>query len=229
MNKRAFHFAAAYLIFLGFSASASTLYVDLRCTNPFSPYADWSTAATNIQDAIDGASDGDQIWVTNGIYNTGGKIISGTSNRVVLDKAITVMSVNGYANTIIQGSWDPIYTNGPLAVRCAYLTTNATLYGFTLENGATPSNNFSGDISCSGGGAFCAATNSIVSNCVLSNNSAIYGGAVCHGTLNNSLVIGNWANYGGGAYSARLNNCTVTGNVAPWNPFARGGGEPTIA
>jgi hypothetical protein len=187
--------------------------VDINSTNPIAPYASLATAATNIQDAIDEAVPGEIILVADGIYNAGGKLISSTSNRVALDKPVTVVSVNGYAHTIIQGAWDPVYTNGPAAIRCVYLTTNALLKGFTLENGATPSGNFAAGVPDSGGGVFCVGSNAIVSNCLLTNNSAIYGGGICNGTLNNSLVVGNYATSGSGAYGGTLNNCTVIENV----------------
>jgi hypothetical protein len=186
--------------------------VDVAGTNPVAPYSTWATAATNIQDAIDAAAAGDIVLVTNGVYAVGGKSVSGTTNRVALDKALTVTSVDGYAATIIQGAWDSVSTNGPDAVRCAYLTDGAALQGFTLASGATPSGGFVGDISDSGGGVFCTSTNAIVSNCLLTNNSSIFGGGICHGTLNNSLVIGNLGLYGGGAFGATLNNCTVVNN-----------------
>ena len=190
--------------------SASVFCVDVNSTNPVSPYAGWDTAATNIQDAIDAASAGDQIWVTNGIYQTGGRVMAGDlTNRVALNKAVTVQSVNGPWATIIQGSHT---ANGAAAVRCAWLTNNAALIGFTLKWGATQT---SGDAE-SGGGAWCASSNALVANCVIASNTAFqYGGGAYQGTLTNCLICSNsTSGSGGGACNAFLNNCTVISNAS---------------
>ena len=42
-----------WLLTAALNASTATFYVDVNGTNATSPYADWSTAATNIQEAID--------------------------------------------------------------------------------------------------------------------------------------------------------------------------------
>ncbi len=41
------------------NVTAATFYVSLGSTNPVPPYISWETAATNIQAAVDSASDGD--------------------------------------------------------------------------------------------------------------------------------------------------------------------------
>ena len=175
----------------------AVLYVDLNCTDPTPPYTNWTSAATNIQDAIDAAIPGDQILVTNGVYQEGGDIVSGTMNRVAVNRAITVQSVNGPAVTAIDGGG---------VMRCVYLTNGTALFGFTLTNG-----NVSGD----GGGIWCESSSAVVSNCVLSGNSAgNNGGGAAGGTLNNCLITNNWTWNGGGAFSSTLNRCTLTGNSA---------------
>ena len=194
--------------FLAVVAPAATLYVNLNSTNATAPYADWSTAATNIQDAINVANVGDIVLVTNGVYSTGGKkSFNGTvTNRVVLSKAITVQSVNGPGSTIIQGAWAP---NGTSAVRCAWLTNGAALVGFTLQGGSTAS---SGDMY--GGGAYCYSSSCLIANCsIVSNTAAFLGLGAYQGILRNCFITKNTGQiaYGAVAYGTLI-NCTVVRN-----------------
>ena len=198
---------------------AATRYVSLSGGH-VPPFTNWATAATNIQDAIDAASDGDTILVTNGVYATGGRVVCGSMpNRVAITKPVTVRSVNGPAVTVIRGA-GPV---GDSAVRCVYVGANAVLSGFTLINGATRSSG-DGDYyrECSGGGAWCE-TSGVLSNCVLSDNSASVGGGSYGGTLNNCTLTGNLAFDGGGSYYGILNNCTLTSNSASVGGGSYGG------
>src|SRR5438105_6429874 len=77
------------------SVLSSVLYVDVNGNNPTPPYPDWATAATNIQDAVDAATTGDLVLVTNGIYQNGGRAIASLTNRVTVTNGINVQSVTG--------------------------------------------------------------------------------------------------------------------------------------
>jgi hypothetical protein len=207
------------------STRAVTLYVWQDSPSPSPPYTDWFNAATNIQDAMDVAQAGDTVLVTNGAYASGGRAV-GTNvlvNRVVVDKPITLQSVNGPQVTIIEGGQAPSGGNGDGAIRCVYLTSGAVLSGFTLTNGATLTN---GDsiLEQSGGGVWCE-TNAAVTNCTLIGNSANNaGGGAYYGTLNNCTLTNNSSKVGGGASGGTLINCTLTGNRA-----SSGGGAASSA
>jgi hypothetical protein len=194
-------------------------YVRQNNLTPASPYLSWSTAATNIQDAIDRATDWDLILVSNGVYATGGRAVYGVAtNRVTVDKILTVQSVNGPEVTMIEGAGGASQTAG---IRCAYLTGGAVLTGFTLTKGAA---RISGNIykEQSGGGVWCESVSAIVSNCVLVGNYAYQlGGGAFQGTLDHCAISNNLAvGGGGGAYDNTLINCMVISNTS----LANGGG-----
>ena len=220
MKAPPFILATTLLTVLAVNVPAVVLYVDLNSTNSVSPYTDWSTAATNIQDAVDAANPSDLILVTNGVYQTGGRASESgygepLTNSLVVDKPLTVQSVNGPAVTVIEGIPDV----GANAVRCVDLNDNATLSGFTLKNGGTagswPWGGGLDNISVqSGGGVYAEGPGAVVTNCIITGCSAyVYGGGVANGIVRNCTLTNNSAgNNGGGANNALLENCSLLDN-----------------
>jgi hypothetical protein len=186
------------LLLAAHGARGNVLYVALSSTNAVSPFTNWTTAATSIQSAVDAANPGDQIVVSNGVYNTGSRIAGdGATNRLLVSKAVSVQSVNGSAVTRIDGGH---------AIRCVSLADGAIFNGFTITNGS----------STNGGGVWCASTNVLLMNCLLINNTAASGGGAYSGTLSNCNFTGNTCpasgGSGAGAAASVLNYCSLNGN-----------------
>jgi hypothetical protein len=246
MKIQPFYLGAVLLLVWNCRAPAAVLYVDLNNPSPSPPYTSWSTAAQNIQDAVDAANPGDLILVTNGIYQNAGQVDdyygNDLTNRVLIDQPLTVQSVNGPAVTIILGN----PTNDATAVRCVNLADGATLSGFTLKNGGTAGFTYwgwaTGNTSQqSGGGVVAEGPNSVVTNCIIMGCSAYYyGGGAINGILKNCTLTNNSSGYqgggvvssvlqncsllnnqssggGGGAEGGALTNCVLSGNSAQWN------------
>jgi hypothetical protein len=205
-------------------------------------YTNWTGAATTLQAAIDRSLRGDTVWVENGfVTDTGGRtnwpVGAALTNRVVIDKAVTVRSVSGDTNNmpVIVGAWDAdsTYGCGSNAVRCVYLVEHARLVGFLLTNGATLSTNrsfyvrTSADPDAQGGGVRGESqTASIVSNCVITMNTACVGGGAYGCNIYGSTLITNLALSGTGSYrgGGGASLCSLFNSSLIRNRAAQGGG-----
>ncbi|MCL1921272.1 MAG: InlB B-repeat-containing protein [Kiritimatiellaeota bacterium] len=148
-----------------------------------------------LQAAINGAANGDVLMVAPGTYwpiNT-------------QEKRLDIQSTGGASVTFINGGG----TN-----RCAMLSSmyDNILTGFTLTNGNANASGVA--YRFYGGGAW--GRTSTLNNCVITGNTADYGGGTYACTLNNCVLSGNEAGYyyGGGAYNGSLYDCTLTNNTA---------------
>jgi hypothetical protein len=186
------------------STQGATFYVSPSGSN-IQPYVDWTTAATNIQDAVNEAGAGDTVLVTNGTYIL--------SSQITIDEGVAVRSATGPDSTTIDGNGE---------VRCVRLShVDAILDGFTITNGyllSPPEDRYAG-----GSGVF-VWHGGTVTNCTIVGNltegSKSTGGGVClweNALLTHCRIISNEAFNGGGVGchpSTRVEFCTVTDNLA---------------
>lgn len=225
--------------FVPVSAFAATVYVDFTAGGA-EDGSSWGDAYTTIQDAIDNASNGDEIWVASANYGESITMASGIAlyggfdgaetQRSERDPDTNVTSINaaGQASTAVTMS----------------SITNTTIDGFTIVGGAgtdgggfyvdtvdatnsivdcvISGNEASGD----GGGLYIAGSSLTISGCtIIENVASSEGGGMyidnCAPTIENTLFTGNSASAAGGGMLSRFggadpefNNCTFSGNTA---------------
>jgi hypothetical protein len=78
--------------------SGATLYVSQTSPSPAPPYSSLSTAAHNIQDAVDASSDGDTVLIASGQYTL--------TNQVTVTKGIVLESISGASQTYLIAQSD---------------------------------------------------------------------------------------------------------------------------
>ena len=206
---------------MGALESGLLRYVDKLAPAPANPYADWSTAARTIGDALAIAQTGDIILVAAGTY--------ALTSTVGITRAVEVRSLGGPEVTILDGQ---------NAVRCVNLAhASAVLDGFTLARGRADAgagaylrkggvvrnciltgNESTGDL----GAQFAFLTGNYPNPCTITRDNSLHegGGAAvlaAGGLLENCLIHANRAAYAAGALVARggtLRHCTVVNNLA---------------
>ncbi|MEA3360338.1 MAG: MopE-related protein [Thermodesulfobacteriota bacterium] len=178
----------------------------------------WSEAFTTLQDAIDAASEDDEIWVKKGTYLL--------SAQINVDKTVGIYG--GFAGDEIQRSqrdWANNVTtiDGQGSVyHCFYITANATIDGLTITRGNA--NGSSPDYR--GGGIYVYQSSPSITNCTISQNTADFGGGINNRksspTITSCIFTGNITiKSGGGIYNYQstptITNCTFSGNSATNN------------
>lgn len=188
-------------------AAAGNTYCVWTNGTPAPPYDNWSNCFTNIQDAVNYASNGDTVLVSNGLY-----MVTGS---VTLNKGVTVQSAKGAAFTTIS------LQAGVTATVVSVTFSNAVLDGFTIQNGnMAPAGN--------AGGVYVSNTG-MVQNCVIVNNRALNGGGAYvekNGVVRSCRIYGNLSGYGAGVYllAGTVAGCTITNNDCTYLNNSSGGG-----
>ena len=179
--------------------------VTLLCTGTtFSEIINVPNDFPSIQEAIFAAEPGDEILVEAGTY---------TESIDFLGKTISVTSVSGSSNTIIDG--------GGTGVVVSFITgetQKSLLDGFTIQFGS----------GLNGGGVYINTASPTIKNCLIKSNQAtVHGGAmyVIAGNieLENIVFEGNVAGSAGGAIYLRESSATITGGSMLSNSATNGG------
>jgi len=208
--KKTFLLVCGIIIGMAINLSfASTNYVSLTGSS-IPPYDSWATAATNIQFAVDAASDGDLVLVQTGRFVGVAEEVSGS--MVSITKAIVLQSVNGAEKTTIDGAaWHR---------RCIYINNpNAVVRGFSIELGYARTNAGPQSFPLSfGGGVFFDGAGT-VEDCILKFNRAGLSGGNAYmnggGLLRNCLILDGGAEFCGGVYCTNggiIESCTIVDN-----------------
>jgi hypothetical protein len=158
------------------------------------PYDSWATAATNLTTALEAAPDNATVWVDRGIYRSGTYNDGDFFSRARVDRNITLRSLNGLRQTVIEGSFhEPGTPNGPNAVR-GLLLQNGLVDGFTIRKGATAD---TGSEAATNGGGLRATGGTIMNSRISGNHGYTAGGGwFTHTTLSNITFSANHADTG---------------------------------
>jgi len=196
--------------------SSGIWYVD---SEKYGDGTSWEDAFETIQEAVEAARPGDEIWVKTGTYSL--------LSEIVVDKSVSMYGCFKGTETEREQRNCRLYDSiidGQNDVRCVFIKSEGvTLDGFVIINGFEDM----------GGGVLTSASNNFtISNCIFQNNNANLGGGffseTARGDVINCSFIDNTAEeIGGDAYildsSLNITNCLFSKNDA-LNAYRPGGG-----
>ena len=178
----------------------------------------WETAFDTVQDAVDAAEPGEEIWVASGTY---------VENIVLKDGVALYGGFAGTETSRSQRNWNANVTildgdgGGPVIEVVRNATSATRIDGFTITNGSA----------VAGGGIYCnqGASPVIVNNVITGNSAAFDGGGIyCNlgsaPVIASNKIVGNGAVTAGGGVRTTTGAAVLTSNLIACNSAQMGGG-----
>ena len=219
-------FTAAIVLFfiMGFFSitQADTWYVD-NGTISGDKGTSWKAAFGTIQEAINVADVGDEIWIKMGTYFL--------TTQINVDKPILIYGgFEGVEKHRDQRDWVKNITTVDgqnLVYHCFWVAADATIDGFTITGGNADSSGW--PHSC-GAGIFSDVGSPTIANCIIIGNNAMGsgGGMLSHNgdpNITNCIFTLNTASYRGGGFGNEIGgNPIITNCIFMQNEAGSGGG-----
>lgn len=238
MKKNYITLIGLFLLFSVFkTVQPKTIYVDINASGT-KDGTTWLNAYTDLALALGNASNGDELWISKGVYKPG-KL---QSDRFILTKKLTLLGGFSVSNkdtalaqrdplkheTILSGDINNSNTGnaGDVYTILSIYYSQATVDGLIFEHGYANQSSYTMGRT---GAAVSSAGLSTFINCIFRHNTAQgngtngVGGAIIHWgdslTLINCLFHNDIASDRGGAVSAhggkiKMINCTIAENTA---------------
>lgn len=188
----------------------AVVYVDLDAPGPAHDGESWATAYLTVQEGINAASSGGEVWVAAGRY---------VENVSMKHEVAVYGGFAGAETSLDQRDYaaHPTIIDANGSGRAVVGANCARLDGFTVTGGRAPY----------GAGIHCYQTSPVVANCTIEGNVASsFGGGFyisyySSTQVTNCRIVNNTARDGGGAavyvHSTPLfDRCTVSGNKGNW-------------
>lgn len=213
ITNKLFFLCALFFILEG---NAKTIFVK---TDGKGNGESWENALSNLQLAIDIATESDQIWVKTGIYYP-----TKTNNRQIpflIDKSVKIFGgFSGSEKALKERDFEQFQTiiSGEIGDKTTLLDNSHNIFlidiekgdiildGITIQRGMANISSNASNRKASGAGIFYISSGNKsslwVSNCLFIDNQALYGGAISAFTIE------------GGDGTIHIENCAFQNNIA---------------
>ena len=196
------------------------VYVSKSASGPTHDGKSWATAFLTVQEGVNAALPGEEVWVAAGTYEERIGLRGGVAAYAGFAGGETSRDQRNWAThvAVLDGGG-----TGSVVVPPEGATDTTRIDGFTIRNGSART----------GGGVDCYLSSPTIANNRIVGNSAEWGGGICcqfsSPEIRNNVIVGNAASVEGGGICCHTSSPTITNNTVADNTGTNNGGGATFA